>query len=85
MTYYVVKPSSIASVVSVTVDGKEYTFIYLAPGKDPEPGIGQRLEWKDLPGYVRAHIEVHYNNVFNVPIEKRGEYLKTVPEKYFTF
>lgn len=50
-------------------------FIFMAEGKPVEKGIGDPVKWEDLPMPVQSAIDKHFNAVFALPIEKRGEYL----------
>lgn len=59
--------------------GRERTsFIFLADGKPVEKGVGDPVEFNDLPLKVRAEINKHFGTVFALPIEARGRYLKDI-------
>lgn len=73
----------IASLVNVECEEfplrygeRKSSFIYMAEGKPIEKGIGDPIHWSDLPEPVQAAIAQHFDTVFALPIERRGEYLK---------
>lgn len=84
MSTYTVRPG-IAALVHVTCEtfperygSKSTAFIYMAEGKPIERGIADPIEFGDLPADVRASIEAHFDAVFALPVEDRGEYLATL-------
>lgn len=57
---------------------KSTAFIYMAEGKPIERGVGDPIEFSNLPAEVQASIEAHFSAVFAMPVEERGEYLATL-------
>lgn len=53
-------------------------FIFLAEGKQPVAGMGDPIKWGDLPHKVQSEINKHFATVFALPVERRGEYLKSI-------
>ena len=74
---------SIAAIIGVECEafplryGEHRTdFIFLSEGKLPDKGIGQNVEFCQLPLKVRAEINKHFGTVFSIPVGSRGLYLK---------
>jgi len=82
---YVIEPG-IAALVHVTCvefperyGQRRTAFIFMAEGKPIEKGVGDPIEFSALPIRVQAEIAAHFKKVFDMPIEARCEYMKSVP------
>lgn len=74
---YVIFPS-IAACVEVVCPHFASVFIFLSEEEGVVKGIGDRVEFEELPLKVRAAINKHFGTVFALPVEQRGEYLKNL-------
>ncbi len=76
---YTIKPGNIAAVCNVMHDGKEQSFIYMAPNRIPVTSPHESTEeFNALPLAVRASVNKHFGTIFALPVDRRGEYLKSL-------
>ena len=78
MKTFTIKPGNIACSVEVYVDGETLNYFYMSDSKAPEgsPKTEKIHRFDSLPEQVKAEINKHFDTIFNLPIERRGEYLK---------
>lgn len=79
---YVIAHRTIAAAIEVTgPDGKEYLCYYMADGKPVQEGVSGSAESAEkrflaLPLPVRRVVEYQFRQVFALPIERRGDWVK---------
>lgn len=79
---YTIKPGNIAAVCNVIHNDKETSFIYMADGKLPvtltKHEKDETAAFLTMPMVVRAAVNKHFGTMFALPLERRGEYLKSL-------
>lgn len=78
---YTIKQGNIASIIKVN----DKRFCYLKKGMIcylylPDEDKGIRV-FEALPEKVKKAVKDQFNQIFSLPVEKRGEYIKNLKEK----
>ena len=81
MKKIIIRASNIASVCRVIIDGEEQRYIYLNENEivQAEPMVVNAIRYEDLPTDVAIQVKAHFDKLFAVPLEKRGEAVANSP------
>ena len=83
---YVIRRSNIASIVRVQIgEGNVYTrYIYMSKDKPVEASSERDPPFEDLPPVVQEEINNWFAEVFALPVEERGAWVKSKPASSVT-
>lgn len=79
MKKYRIRHGNIAALLYVTLDNdpKEYEFVYVSGQQQPTRAVaGFWPLFDDLPLEVRAAINRQFGQVFSLPLEQRGAWVR---------